>query len=541
MGLIEVFVRRRVLTTVLVLMAVILGAVSYSKLGLRRFPNVDFPFATITTVLPGGSPSEIERDVTKRIEDAVSSISGIDEMTSYSQQGLSLVLLQFDLEEDIDIKATDISNKLDLIRSELPDAAEDPVVSKFDISQRPVMQLALSGPQGAGELYRLADEVLSTFISQVPGVATVELTGGERREVQVLLDARKLRKFRVPIGLVISALAAANMEVPGGHITQPGREFVVRATGRFRNVDDIAGVRIPTAGRGTVTVGDLGRVVDTYAEARTASRFDGVPAIILTIQAETDANEVEVADAVKARLDEWRDLLPTGATLSIASDDTEFVRGSLANVRSNMLIGILLTALALFLFLKSGRATLIIALVMPTAVISTFTFMLFSGFTLNILSLTGLAIVVGVLVNNAILIVENVYGFIHRGHDPMEAAVLGARDIALAIFSSTATNLVVFLPLAFMGEIIGRFFRELGLTVVYATTVSLLVSFTLTPMMCGRLLRGHEEEPGAVGRLVGFLFGWTADVWMAAFDGVKRVYLSVLAWCLRPGACAGAA
>ncbi len=532
MGIIGVLVRRRVLVTVLVLIAVILGAISYASLGLRRFPDIDFPFATISTVMPGGNPVDIEADITRRIEDAVSSISGIDELTSYSQQGLSLVLVQFDLEEDIDIKATDISNKLDLVRRDLPDAAEDPVVSKFDITQMPIVQLALHGQQGANELYRLADEELETFLAQVPGVAQVELAGGEEREIQVLLDARKLRKHAVSIGSVVAALKASNLDVPAGHVTQTDREVLVRTTGRLREVGDIGSVRVPTGGGGTITVADLGQVVDTYGEARSCSRFDGEPAIIIGILSQSGANEVEVADRVKERLPELRRLLPDGASLDIATDDSEFIRGALANVRTNMLIGILLTAFTLFLFLKSGRATAVVAVVMPAAIIATFTWMLFSGFTLNILTLTGLAITVGVLVNNAILIVENVIRFIHDGHTPQEAAVLGTNDIALAIISSTATNLVVFIPLAFMGEIIGRFFKELGLTVVYATVVSLLVSFSLTPMMCGALLKGEGERDGWLARVLNVLFGWTSDVWQAGFRLARAGYLGLLDWCL---------
>jgi len=538
MGFFGLFIRRRVLTTVLVLMAVIVGGLALLDIGLRRMPDVEFPFATISTAYPGGSPDEIETEISKRIEDAVSSISGIDEMTSFSQSGLSLVMIQFDLDEDIDIKAQDIRGKIDLIREQLPDDAEDPVVQKLDITSSPVMKLALAGVQDANELYRLADEELVTLISQVPGVARVTLAGGQRREVQVRLRARDLRRLKIPIGAVVDALRAANMDMPAGDITQGGYEINVRAAGRVESVDAIAAVEVPTSGSGHVRVGDIADIADTYGEARTASRFSrgtdaARNAVMLIVQAQSGANEVDVAAGVTARLDSMRKLLPTGATLDVVVDDSEFVRGALANVRSNMIIGILLTALTLFLFLRSGRATLIIATVMPTSILVSFALIGGSGFTLNILTLTGLAIVIGVLVNNAILIVDSITDQIQEGLEPVEAAVKGTKDIAIAILSSTATNLVVFLPLAFMGEIIGRFFRELGLTVAYATIVSLVISFTLTPMMCGLLLRRKDEELGAFARLVDGTFGRVSRVWQWGFELLRTAYLHVLDWCLR--------
>lgn len=532
MGMIAQCVRRRVMTTVLVLIGVIVGALSYFELGLRRMPEIDLPFATISTVYPGGSPAEVETEITRPIEDAVSSISGIDELTSYSQQGLSLVMIQFELEEDIDDRADDIRSQIDRIRSLLPDEAEDPVVQKFDISRQPVVTLALSGPQGSNRLFRLAEEELATELSQVQGVANVEITGGQRREIHVLLRVHDLRRLRIPISAVVGALRAANVAVPAGHITQKGREVMIRTTGRFRSVEDIRDVQVPTRGRGRITVGDLGQIVDTYGEARSSARYSGRESVALVVTAESGANEVEVADGIYARMGRLRGMLPEGARLEIGVDETRFVRGALANVRNNMLIGILLTSLALYLFLRSGRATLVMVVVMPVSVVLTFALMRVSGFTLNILSLTGLAIVIGVLVNNAILIVENVTRFIHEGMDPVQAAEAGTKDIALAIFSSTATNLVVFIPLAFMGEIIGRFFLELGLTVAYATTVSLLVSYSLTPMMCGLLLRKHESRPGLLARCADGLFGWSSLLWQWAFARTREVYLDLLDWCL---------
>ncbi len=521
------------MTTVLVLIAVIMGAISYAGLGLRLYPEVEFPMAVVVTAFPGGSPAEIETQITKPVEDAVRTIPGIDELTSVSRQGVSEVQVQFDMEEDIDVKTADIRDRLDRVKGLLPEDAEDPFVLKFSLSQQPVIILALTGSQHINELHRIADEELDPVISQVRGVADVQLTGGQEREIQVLLEARKLRKYRVPIGTVGLALRNANLDVPGGHITQAGREYVIRSTSRFQEVSEIAEVRVPTASGSIITVGDLGRVVDTYAEQRTRSRFRGEDTILLSVVPQSDVNQVDVADGVKALLPRLQGMLPGGAVLSVSRDDSVFVRGALDNVKSNMKFGILLTALTLYLFLHSWRATVIVAVVIPAAVLTTFLGLMASGFTLNMMSLTGLALVIGVLVNNSILIVENVSRFLDDGLPPVQAAVAGTKDIALAILSSTVTNLVVFLPLAFMGEIIGKFFKELGLTVVYATVVSLLASLTLSPMMCALLLRRRTKGTGWFAMAGDLTFGLVAGAWQKVFGWGKDVYLHMLGGCLR--------
>jgi len=536
MRIIELLIRRRVLTTVLALIAIILGALAYVAMGVRRFPKIDFPVVTVITRYPGASPAEVETEITKRIEDTVSTISGIESVTSTSQQGLSLVFIEFALEEDVDVKAIDVRNKIDLIRYLLPPDADDPIPQKFEIGSFPIMELALSGERDVNELYRLADEDLRPLITQVQGVADVNITGGQEREVHVLLDGRKLRKYRVSIGAVAAALRASNIDVPAGTITQRLREYVVRTPARFRRVEEIQAVRVPNAGGGILTVADLGEVVDTYEDQRTASRFDGDEAVIISILSRSDANEVEVADGISDLLPRLRERLPRGAKLEVARDTSVYIRGALANVRQNMLLGFLLTAAALYLFLKSFRATVIVGIAMPASVVVAFIGMRAAGFTLNIISLTGLAMVIGVLVNNAILILENATRLVDEGMEPVEAAIEGTRDIALAIMGSTATNLVVFIPIAFMGEIIGRFFKELGLTVVFATVVSLLISFSLTPMMCGAWLKargsGADHGPSPLTRLLDATVGRLADLARWLMDRARGGYAHVLDWCL---------
>ncbi len=533
MSFFEIPIRRRVLTTVLVLIAVLLGALAYIALGLRRFPDIEFPMATVTTIYPGGSPEEIETEITKRIEDTISSISGLDEIQSFSQQGISLVLVQFELAEDIDLKAQDIRDKIDLIRRELPEDAEDPIVQKFDIGQIPVLTLALVGPQDTNELYRLADEVLQDRLLQVSGVASVQLTGGERREIQVLLEAQKLRKYRLSIDEVAGAIVSYNADIPAGHITETTLEYNVRVVGRFTSIEEIKRVPVRVTREGTLEVRHLGVVKNTFAEARTRSRTDRQNSIILTIQQQSGSNEVEVVDGVLEELPKLQKLLPTGAELIIAEDTSEFIRGALANVRNNMLIAIILTAITVYLFLGSWRGTVIVGVVIPASIIATFLFVKFSGFSVNILTLVALALSIGTLVNNAILILENSARFMDQGLPPAEAAAAGTRDIALPIFSSTVTNLVVFMPIAFMGEIIGRFFKEFGLTIVYVTVVSLFISYTLTPMMCALLLGRRRGWVNWVFTVLDAPLGWLTRLWEWGFQQLKGVYLDLLDWCLR--------
>ena len=525
MKLFEFFVKRRVLTTVIALIAVILGGLSYWSMGLRRFPDIEFPMVTVSTPYSGGTPAEIESEITKPIEDAVSSISGVDEIRSFSQQGISQVIVQFELEEDIDIKAVDVRNNIDRVKRDLPEGAEDPIVNKFEVGQEPVITLALTGSQDPNQLYRFAEEELEEKISQLTGVASVVLTGGEEREIQVLLDAEKLRKHKVSMDEVTLALESTNLDVPAGYVTESNQEYLVRAKGRFESVQEIEKLSVTNTDEAAVEIRHLGRVEDTYADERSKSRFDGQSAVIISIQKQSKANDVEVADRVRADMPEWEEMLPGGASLSIVDDQSEFVRGALQNVTTNMVLGITLTAIVLFLFLGSGRATAVAAAVMPAAVVASLILLMFSGFSLNILTLLALALSVGIVVNNSILILESAVRFMEKGKPSQEAAALGATDIALPVFSTTATNLVVFLPIAFMGEIIGRFFHEFGLTIVYVTVVSLGISYTVTPMLCGLLL----TQEGREWRLATLI----PRMWQWCLKHLKNTYLGVLGWTVR--------
>jgi len=530
MSVLEALIKRRVLTTVLVLIAIIMGALSYLAMGVRRFPDIDFPMAMILTSYPGSTPEEVEAEISITIEDAISTVSGVEEIQSYSQHGMSLIMVEFGLDEDIDIKAMDLRDEIDMIREMLPDDAEDPVVRKFDFEQFPVLTLALSGPQDVNELYRIAEDYLEDPLARVSGVAEVDITGGQRREIHVLLNPFILRSYGISPAQVGAALRAANVEIPAGETREPMLEYSIRTVGKFRDLEDIARVPVVSGDDSTVYVDHLGEVVDTFEDETERSRADGRASVVLNIQKQADANDVEISEGVHEQLPGLRDIIPDDVELFVTEDTSDFISGALANVRTNILIGMLLTALAIYLFFSSWRGTIIAGVVMPSALVIAFTFMMFFGLSINILTLTALALSVGIVVNNSILILENTNRLIEEGMAPSDAAVAGTKDIGLAIISSTATNLVVFLPIAFMGEIIGRFFTEFGFTIVFATTVSLLISFTLTPMMCGALLKRNNAGNG----------NWFISImhippklWQSGVEWLKENYLGVLQWCLR--------
>ncbi len=530
MGVLEALIRRKVLTTVLLLIAVIMGALSYLAVGVRRFPDIDFPVAAIVTMYPGATPAEIESEVTTTIEDAISTIAGIDQIQSFSQHGMSIIVVQFDLEEDINIKAMDLRDEIDLILARLPADAQNPTVRKFDFEQIPVLSLGLTGAYDVNHLFALAEDYLQDPLAQVPGVGEVEITGGRRREIHLLLDPLKLRANRVSLDQVANALRNANIEISAGTITQTSLEYAVRTQGKFRTIEEIAEVPVLRRENSTVYVRHLGEVVDSFEDERERSRADGRASVVLSITKQADANDVEISNLVQAMLPQLSAMLPDDVELFITEDTSDFIRGALSNVRNNIILGMLLTALAIYLFFSSWRGTVITSVVMPAALIVSFVLILFSGISLNILTLTALALSVGIVVNNSILILESAHRFVDQGIPPVEAAIKSVKDIGLAIISSTATNLVVFLPIAFMGEIIGRFFREFGLTIVFVTTVSLLISFTLTPMMCGLILKNHrrEKKTGCILSAIHFF----PSLWQWCVDWLKNNYLEVLRWCL---------
>ena len=483
------FVRRPVLTTMIVVLFLVMGIYSFQRLVIELMPNIEFPVVVVTTVYPGASPAEVESQVTRRIEDGAATIANVKNLTSYSRENVSLVVVEFELEVSVDLAAIDVKDKVDAILYELPDGVEKPVVQKFDISSFPIMELAVSAPRPLSEIYRVADRVVRERLSRIDGVAEVSLTGKRDREILIEIDPGRLRAYGLTLLEVVGLVAMENLNIPAGHITRGAAETTLRLVGEFEDPGAIAAIRLPLRGGGTIPLSEVAEVRDTVEELRESSTFNGRPVIGLSISKRADGNTVEVARGVQAALADLGRVLDEDIEVAVTSNSATFVEDAVRDVLSNILIGILLTSLLLLLFLHDWRQTVVAVISMPVSVIATFLLIERAGFTLNIMTLMALGISIGTLVTNSIVVIENITRHVREGMDPFEASERGTAEVAVAVLASTLTNVVVFTPIAFMSGIIGRFFLQFGVTVVFATFFSLVISFTMVPMLSARLLR----------------------------------------------------
>ncbi len=521
-------VTRPVLTSMIVLSLVILGAFSYLRLGVDLIPGIDFPVVTVVTTYPGAGPEEVENEVTEPIEDAISTIANLESLLSYSQDNVSIVIIEFAYGVDADLVAIDVKDKVDAIRATLPDDVQPSTIQKLDITAMPIVELALSGPQSLATLYDIADRTLRDRLSQVEGVASVSVIGGREREVEVRVHPDRLRAYGLAINDVAGLVGAGSMTIPAGRITQPDAEFAVRVAGEYASIDEIENLPVPLPRGGRVRLGDVATVVAGFEDQRELARFNGQPTVSISLQKRSDANTVAAADGVFAVMEELRAQLPPGAELRVARDYSRFIRDSIRDTVWAIIIGIALTTLVLFLFLHSWRGTVVAGLAMPATIVATFLAVDQLGFTINVMTLMGLGITVGILVTNTIVVLENIYRHLDAGADPKVAAEEGTTEVGVAVLASALTNVVVFTPIAFMQGIIGQFFFAFGLTVVFATAISVLISFTLAPMLAAKVLRTFEtEREEEEGRL--------APLWKRfdrGYDVLETDYRKVLTWIL---------
>lgn len=511
--------KRPVATSTVVFAVIIIGLFTVNRIGIDFLPKMNFPYITIFTVYPGAGPQEVEAQISKKIEDAVSEVDGIKYIRSVSTENISQVFIEFELGTDVDFAAIDVREKIDGVIRDLPDDAEEPVILKVDINAKPVMNLVLYGEKNMGELYDLADLTLRDQLSQIPGMASVDIIGGKQREIQILVDGRRLAAHGLSILEVMAAVGRENLDLPSGHITESRIEYTVRFEGEFDRVEDIARVEIPLKTGRTIKIADVANVVDNFEEQRILSRYNGTECVTLRLKKKADANTVAVVDGIFNRLDSLKALLPDGVKLEVANDDSAFVRYSVSDVQQNMIIGILLTMVILYLFLHNLRATVVAAVAIPISIVATMIPIYFAGFTLNNMTLMALALSVGVLVMNALVVLENIYRHLNSGASPYQAARTGTSEIAVAVFGSAMTNIVVFLPIAFMGGLVGQFFYEFGVSVVFATGISLLVSFTVTPILASKLAKKVDSSIRRKGS-VSFLF----RLWDSAYGLLEKIY-----------------
>ena len=521
MFLSDASVRRPIAMGCLIIALALLGFNSYRKLGLELMPKLDLPFITIVTVYPGASPSEIETDVAKRIEDAVVSIDGLKHVSSACMENVCQTLLEFQLEVDVDIAATDVREKLDLIRADLPADVEDPKIQKFDINAAPIVTLALTGEVPLDELYDYADNTLRDRISVISGVADVNLIGGAEREVHVLLDRDKLAARGLSSIQVVQSIQQEVGTIPSGRIREQGLEYSVKFDADYSRVETLGELEIAGSQGQRCLIRDVGRVEMLTEELRQAANLDGRPCIAIKVVKKADANAVTVSDKVRAAMDKLNEILPGGMELVWVRDDGRFIKETNASAWINVFQGILLTAAILFLFLYNIRSLIVIGITMPLTIVIGLFFMDLAGFTLNTSTLIAIGMSVGILVTNSIVVLESIVKRLDETGDPKQAARLGAGEAFIAVLASAGTNIVVLFPLAMMGSMVGLFIKPLALTMFIMTVVSLFISFTLTPLLCSLLLKAKEEHSRSLLALL-------ERGWNRGFNGVVEGYRRML-------------
>jgi HAE1 family hydrophobic/amphiphilic exporter-1 len=491
----EICVRRPVFATMLILSLTVVGLFSYKSLGVDLFPKIDLPTITVTVVNPGASPQEIETEITDQIEGAVNTISGIDELRSTSVEGVSQVFITFLLEKNPDVAAQEVRNKIDLIVNDLPVTAEQPIVQKLDTDAAPVVRIAVSAPRSLREVTDVADKKIKQQIESINGVGDVQIIGGRRREIEIWVDPDKMRAFNVTVAQVADAVRAQNLEVPGGRVDEGARELTVRTMGRIVEPAEFNNLIVANRGTYAVKLSDIGYSEDGAEEPRTEARLNGQPAVTLIVSKQSGQNTVAIADAVKERLAEISKTLPPGFKTEVVGDQSIFIKASIEAIQTHLIEGSILAAIVVFVFLWSFRSTVIAGLAIPTSLIATFGLMAAMGFTLNQITMLALTLMVGIVIDDAIVVLENIFRFIEeKGVPPFQAAIEGTKEIGLAVMATTLSLLAVFLPVGFMGGIVGRFMSSFGLTSSFAIAVSLLVSFTLTPMLAARLIKRSDDE-----------------------------------------------
>ncbi len=532
MFLSDLSIKQPVFATMMMAALAVLGLVSYRQLNVDQFPDVEFPIVTVTTQYEGASPETVEREVTKKIEEAINTVEGIKHVESTSQEGLSNIVIIFRLEVSTQVASQDIRGKVASIRGELPREIEEPIVQRIDPNAMPIISLAVNAPGLEPRAKtELADKLIKRRLENVAGVGAVNLVGESTREVQVIVDRARLESYHLSLSQVVDALRLENVDTPAGSADRGPTEAIVRVAARGKSAPEIARIPLKRVDSATLYVGDVAQVLDGVEEPKNLALLDLQPALAVDVLKQSGANTVAVADGISAAVDKLQKELPAGVTLQVVRDDSNFIRDSIHDVNTTMIIGGILTVLIVFMFLNSWRSTVITGLTLPISVISAFTVMKMFGFTINVMTLMGLSLAIGMLIDDAIVVRENIVRHLQRGKDHIQASRDGTAEIGLAVMATTFTIVAVFVPVAFMGGLVGRFFYEFGITVAAAVLVSLFVSFTLDPMLSSRWVDPdveHAGEPGHEGnwlhRMLGAFNRW--------FDELHSKYERWLGWAL---------
>ena len=528
MFLSDLSIKRPVLATMMIVAMVALGLFSYRRLGVDLWPKVDFPFINISTTYPGASPEAVEREVTKKIEEAVNSVEGVKKVISYSNEGFSQVLVEFRLQTKVMDAMADVRSKMDAIRQDLPHDIDPPVIARFDPGAEPIMTFSLRGTgQPLRDLTELAEESISRRLQNITGVGSVTVAGGVRREVHVLLLPDRMDALGVSPDMVVAAVNRENTDVPAGRVQRGASENLVRIKGRIADPREFENITVGVRGGVPVRLSQVARVEDAQEEERDAAFVNGERAVALEIRKVSGGNTVDIADQVNTVVAKLNETLPGGVKLATIQDNSQWIRHSVDDVQHTLFEGAILTILIVFVFLNSWRSTVITGLTLPVSVISAFLAFYAFGFTLNTMTLMALSLVIGILIDDAIVVRENIVRHVEAGEDHFTAARKGTAEIGFAVLATTLSILAVFVPVAFMGGIVGRFFFQFGIVVAFAVSVSLFVSFTLDPMLSSRWYdpQAEGQEPtGPVGKAL--------KRFNASFELLGQRYRGVIRWAL---------
>ncbi len=523
MSLYELCIKRPVFTTMLIMALVVLGAASWLELGIDLFPKVDLPTVTVTTRLQGASPEEIEAQITKRIEEVVNTINGIDELRSSTIEGQSQVFATFLLEKDINISANEVRDKVSAIVSLFPPGTDAPIIEKFDPDSSPIMAIIVSGRRSAREITEVADKKIKRPLETVKDIGAISMVGDRKREIQITINPERLNAYNLSIQQVKDAIRKQNIEVPGGRITWQEKEEGLRTLGRIEKASDFNDLIVADFKGGPVRIKDIGAVIDGEVEPRTISRLDGNSAVSLLVRKQSGTNTVQVVEKIKERLAEIKASLQQDIQIQIVRDQSRFIKRAISEVNSHLIEGGIFASIIVLLFIRNLRIAIIAAIAIPSSIIATFTAMRYMGYSLNNMTMLALSVSTGIVIDDAIIVLENIFRHIEEEKQtPLMAAINGTKEIALAVTATTLSLVVIFLPVAFMSGLVGRFWQSFGITATFAIGISLLVAFTLTPMLSSRFLK-----PAAAGKGMHNKKGSSG-----IYGKFERMYENALEWSL---------
>jgi hydrophobic/amphiphilic exporter-1 (mainly G- bacteria), HAE1 family len=520
-GLAALCVRRPVFATMLVMVFVVLGVASFTRLGVDLYPKIDLPRATITTTLPGASAEEMETEVTKPIEEAVNTIQGIDELRATTVEGVSRVNISFVLERDVEQAVQDVRDRVSTILYRLPEGIDPPVIEKIDPDAQPVMSISVSGDRSMREITEIADKQIKQQMESVTGIGQILLIGGRTRAIQIEIDADKMSSLGISVNQLSQTLQRQNIEVPSGRIEQGRREVTLRTLGRISSPEQFGELIVNSDMKAPVRVRDFATVTDSWEEPRDLARLDDQLAVTLLVRKQSGTNTVMVIQTVKDRLAEIRKTLPPDLKVEVIRDQSIFIEGSVHAIYEHLILGGLFASIVVLLFMRNLRATIIAAVAIPTSIIATFTIINALDYTLNNLTLLGLTVSVGIVIDDAIVVLENIFRFIEeKKYKPFDAAIAATKEIGLAVMATTMSLVVIFAPVIFLGGIPGRFLKCFGVTAATAIMVSLVVSFTLTPMLSSRFFKaaGSEGKESRTSKESGF------------YRPIENAYITALKW-----------